>query len=92
MLFTVTVLASPEQISVALGLVKLLTSGIPDTVMASVLPLLAFVVQLFNVKLLIVTVVVPALLNVGVANVPLLPELTVILTFVALWALSPVNV
>ena len=84
----------PHQLELVFQSVLVIPIQVPVsfTVIASVLPEVAAVIQPLSVRLLIVRLVVPTEVSDGVLKVPLLPLLTVIATSVAPWALSPVRV
>ena len=62
------------------------------TVKLLLFPVTGTEIQVPIVKLLIVTVVVPAVAKTGVLNVPVLLSVTVMLALVATWAFNPVKV
>ena len=80
LIVTVEVLVAQTSVALVERPVK---SGLPVTVIASVLPVVAVVEQPLNVRLLIVRFVVPAVFKAGVEKMPLLPAVTVIDTSVA---------
>ena len=88
---SVTVEELPAHTSVTL-VVRPERFGLAVIVIASVFPVAAAVLHPLKVNELIVTFVVPDVLNEGVMNVPLLLALTVIDMSVATCELAPVKV